>query len=109
IGGVAPGKFKAVVDPMPENGYLKEVALDGKVAPDQVLDFAQGVGGSRLKITVSRNGGQISGKVLGKDGEPAIGLVMVLFGTDSKHLNDDNPPMVRDGKFSFKALRPGKY
>jgi hypothetical protein len=109
IGGVMPGKFKAVVDPMPENGYLKEVALDGKAVPDNVLDFTQGVGGSRLRITVSRNGAQISGRVLGKDGEPVIGLVTVLFGTDAKHLNDDNPPMVRDGKFSLKAIRPGKY
>jgi len=109
IGGVTPGKFKAVVEPMPDNGYLKEIALDGKAVPDEVLDFAQGVGGARLKITVSRNGGQISGKVLGKDGEPAIGLVMVLFGTDAEHLNDANQPMVRDGKFSFKAVRPGKY
>jgi hypothetical protein len=109
ITGIAPGKFKAVVEPMPENGYLKEIALDGKTVPDEVLDFTQGVGGARLKITVSRSGGQISGKVLGKDGDPAIGLVMVLFGTDAKHLNDGNQPMVRDGKFSFKGVRPGKY
>jgi protocatechuate 3,4-dioxygenase beta subunit len=109
IGGVPPGKFKALVEPMPENGYLKEVTLDGKAVPDEVLDFTQGVGGSRLKITVSRNGAQISGNVLGKDGEPLIGLVMVLFGTDAKHLNDENQPMVRDGKYSFKGVRPGKY
>jgi hypothetical protein len=109
IGGVPPEKFKPVVEPMPENGYLKEVALDGKAVPDRVLDFTQGVGGSRLKITVSRSGGQISGNVLDKDGEPVIGLVTVLFGTDAKHLDEDNPPMVRDGKFSLKAVRPGKY
>jgi hypothetical protein len=109
IAGIPPGKFKAVVEPMPENGYLKEVTLDGKAVPDQVLDFTQGVGGSRLKITVNRDGAQISGKVLGKDGEPVIGLVTVLFGTDAKHLNDNNPSMVRDGKFNLKAIRPGKY
>jgi hypothetical protein len=109
IGGVPPGRFKPVVDPMPDNGYLKEVTLAGKAVPDRVLDFTQGVGASRLKITVSRNGGRISGKVLGEDGEPAIGLVAVLLGTDAKHLNEDNPPMVRDGKFSLKAVRPGKY
>ena len=107
--GVPPGKFKAVVEPMPENGYLKEVSVDGKAVPDRVLDFTQGVGGSRLKITVGRDGGQISGKVLGKDGEPVIGLVTILFGTDAKHMDEDNSSIVRDGKFSLKSIRPGKY
>jgi len=109
IAAVPPAKFKPVVEPMPEDGYLKEVAVDGKAAPDGVLDFSQGVGGSRLKITVSRNGGRISGKVLGKDGEPAIGLIMVFLGTDAKHIDEDNPSRTSDGNYSFKAIRPGKY
>jgi hypothetical protein len=109
IVGIAPGKFKPVVEPMPENGYVKEVALDGKAVPDSVLDFTQGVGGSRLKITVSRSGGEISGRVLGKDGEPAIGMTMVLMGADAKHLGEENSARTTDGKYSLKALRPGKY
>jgi hypothetical protein len=109
IAAVTPGKFKPVVEPMPENGYLKAVALDGKAVPDSVLDFTQGVGGSRLKITVSRNGGQISGRVLGKDGEPAIGMTMVLMGADAKHMGEENSARTTDGKYSLKALRPGKY
>jgi hypothetical protein len=109
VSGIVPGKFKPVVEPMPENGYLKEIAVDGKAVPDRVLDFTHGVGGSRLKITVSRNGGQISGRVLGRDGEPAIGLMMVLFSTDARYLDEDNAARVSDSKFSFKAIRPGKY
>jgi len=94
---------------MPENAYVKEVALDGKTAADRVLDFSQGVGGSRLKIVVSRAGAQISGRLLGKDGEPALGPVMVYMGTDAGHIDQENAAQVRDGKYSFKAVRPGKY
>jgi protocatechuate 3,4-dioxygenase beta subunit len=107
--GVPPARFKAVVEPMPENGYLKEVAVDGKPVPDGVLDFAQGVGETRLKLTVSRAGAEISGRVLDKDGDPALGLVMVFFGTDPQHMEDENAKRVSDGNFSFKGVRPGKY
>jgi protocatechuate 3,4-dioxygenase beta subunit len=109
IANVLPGRFRPVVEPMPENGYVKEVGLDGKAAADGLLDFSQGVGGSRLKITVSRAGGRISGRVLGKDGEPAIGLVEVFFAADSNHLQEDGTARVSDGKYSFQAIRPGKY
>jgi protocatechuate 3,4-dioxygenase beta subunit len=109
IAGVPPGKFNPVVEPMPENGYLKEVSLDGKAQPEQMLDFSQGVGGSRVKVTVSRNGGQISGKILGADGEQASGLVWVFMGTDAKHLDEDKAAKTTDGKYSFKTVRPGTY
>jgi protocatechuate 3,4-dioxygenase beta subunit len=109
IAGVPPLKFKPVVEPMPENGYLKEVALDGNARPDEILDFTQGVGGSKLKIAVSRNGGRVSGRVLDKDGEPANGLIMVFLGIDPKEMDEENTVRTSDGKFSFKGLRPGKY
>jgi hypothetical protein len=109
ITGVPPGKFKPIVEPMPGDGYLKEAAVDDKVLSDQVLDFTQGVGGSKLKIVVSRNGGRISGRVLDKNGEQASGLMMVFFGTDPKHMDEENAVRTSDGKFSFKGIRPGKY
>jgi len=109
LNSVMPGKFRPVVEPMPENGYVKEIALDGKAVPDNVLDLSQGAGGARLKITVSRAGGQISGRVLDKDGEPALGLIMVVFATDPKHMQENDANRVSDGKYSFKAIRPGKY
>jgi hypothetical protein len=109
ITSVPAGKYKPVVEPMPENGYLKEVTLDGKVHPDLAFDFSQGVGGARAKITVRRNGGQISGRVLGSDGEPATGLVWVFIGTDAKHMDEDKAAKTSDGKYSFKAIPPAKY
>jgi protocatechuate 3,4-dioxygenase beta subunit len=109
ISGISPGKFKPVVDPMPENAYLKEVALDNKSVPDDILDFTQRVGGSRLKIIVSRNGGRISGRVLDKDGQPAVGLVVVFLARDAKHMDEENPARALNGKYEFKSTRPGKY
>jgi hypothetical protein len=106
IAGVPPSQFTPVVAPMPENGYLKEVDLDNKTLPDEVLDFTHGVGGSRLKIVVSRNGGWISGRVLDKDGGSYAGPAMVFLGVDARHLNR---VQTSDGNFSFKAIRPGQY
>ena len=109
IAGVTTSKFKAVVEPMPENGYVKEVALDGKAVPGRVLDFTQGVGEARLKITVSRNGGRISGQVVDQDGQPAAGMMMIYCATDPKHLDEDQVQKTSDGKFTFKGIEPGKY
>lgn len=109
IANVLPGKFRPVVEPMPENSYLKEVALDGKTAADDSLDFSQGAGGSELKITMSRAGGRISGRILDKDGEPALGSMTVVIAVDPKHIDDNGVDRVSDARYSFKALRPGKY
>jgi len=35
-----------------------------------VVDLSRGVGGAGIKVTVSRNGGQVEGAVLSEDGEP---------------------------------------
>ena len=109
ITGIAPGKFKPVVEPMPENGFLKEVTLDNTRMADNVLDFTQGVGGSRLTITVSRKGGRISGRVLDKDGQPTAGLVMVFLASDAKLMGDENSKRALDGRYEIKGIRPGKY
>lgn len=85
---------------------MKEVALDGTAAADDVLDLSRGVGGSRLKITVSLTGGRISGRLLDKDGDPAQGPMMVFLATDPKQRSFVR---VSDGRYSFKAIRPGKY
>jgi hypothetical protein len=109
IGNVPPGKFKPVVEPMPENGYVKAVTLDGKPADNSVLDLSQGAGGSRVRITVSRAGAEVSGRILGKDGEPTAGLVEVFLLTDPKQVDENDTNRSGDGKYSFKAVRPGKY
>jgi protocatechuate 3,4-dioxygenase beta subunit len=113
IGNVAPGRFVPVVDPLPENAYIQSVTLDNAPAPGNVLDFSRGVKGSHIKITVSRNGAQVSGRVLDKDGQPLVSpLVMIFLVTDPKQLREMQPEdqhRVTEGKYTIKAIRPGKY
>jgi len=111
IPDVAPGRYRLKVTPMPENGYLKSVRLDGVEAPDGELDLSRGAQGLSLKIVVGRNGGQIQGKLLDKDGEP-LGAVpaMVLLVADPKEIDLERAlKTVEDGTYRFQAIRPGKY
>jgi hypothetical protein len=107
---IHPGRFRVEVDPLPDNAFIKSITLDGAAVPDSTLDFSQGVSGSRLKIVVSPNGAQISGKVLGHDGDPLdTPLAQVMLWKDDKEVESDNANLVMNGEYSFKALSPGKY
>jgi hypothetical protein len=107
---VTAGRFHVEVEPLPDNAFIKSIALDGTAVPDSMLDFSRGVNGSRLKITVSLNGAQISGKVVGHDGEPLVlPLAMVMLWKDEKEIEPDDSNRVANGEYSIKALPPGKY
>ena len=113
IGNVAPGRFVPVVDPLPENAYIQSVTLDNMPVPDNILDFSHGVKGSHIKITVSRDGAQVSGTVLDKDGQPLLSpLVIICLASDPNQLREmqpDNQHQAIEGKYIIKAIRPGKY
>ncbi len=111
IGGVAPAHYRVQVTSMPENAYLKSVRLDGVEAPDGKLDLSRGAQGSSLQVVVSRNGGQVSGKLLDKSGEPVGAVpVMVLLVADPKDIDfERSAKTVDDGTYSFQGVRPGKY
>jgi hypothetical protein len=111
IANVLAGHFKVVVEPMPENAYVQSVSLDGTAAADMVLDLSHGARGSRAQITVNRDGAEISGKLLDKDGEPEVNpLIMVFLVTDAKQmLQQAGMNRVSDGKYDLKGNRPGKY
>ena len=111
IAGIPPGRYRVDVTPMPDNWYLKSVRLDGVEVAHDELDFSRGMQTASLKIVASRNGGQISGKLLDKNGEP-VGAVPVLV------LLVDNPKEIdlgrsaketEDGKYRLQGIRPGKY
>jgi hypothetical protein len=107
---VAAGRFQVEVEPLPDNAFIKSITLDGTAVTDSILDFSRGVNGSRLKITVSLNGAQISGKVFGHDGEPLVlPLALVMLWKDEKEVEPDDQNRVANSEYSIKALRPGKY
>ena len=111
IASVPPGRFKVVVEPMPENAYVQSVTVDGTAAADAVLDLSHGAKGSRAKITIDLGGAEISGKLLDKDGEPEVNpLIVVFLVTDAKQmLQQTGVNRASDGKYDLKGNRPGKY
>ena len=111
ISGVAPARYRVQVTPMAENAYVKSVRLDGVEAPDGKLDLSRGAQGSSLRIVVSRNGGQVSGKLLDKGGEPVGAMpLMVLLVADPKDIDfEHSAKTVENGTYRFQGIRPGKY
>jgi hypothetical protein len=106
ITNVLPQKFRVLVDPLPENAYIKTVQVDGAEAPRGVLDFSAGAHDAKLKITIGRNGGQISGSVVNKS---SPGTMVYLLQDPEDTPQDRMARVTAEGKYSFKAIRPGKY
>jgi protocatechuate 3,4-dioxygenase beta subunit len=110
VGGVFPGKYRAVVQPLPDGMYIRSVDLDGAVGDE--LDFTRG--GGRLKITLAPNAAQVSGTVVEKDGARlgnTVGAVILIRDRAKPEIDDEDSVnrLAADGSYSFKGLRPGKY
>lgn len=106
---VPPGSYSVDVDPLPGNSYVKEIRLDGAVVNGD-LDLSNGVKGSKLKIVVSPDGGEISGAVLSADGGRSIdsrAQVCVFARGETKATHCQ--AVADDGTYTLHALRPGKY
>ena len=108
---VFAGRYSVGVAPMPENGFIKSVEVDDRKSPDGMLDFSGGVNGARIKVTVSLNGGQVEGQVLGPDGEPLQSpLALVMLVSSANEIAEGNFKPIRAGsKYRYSGLAPGKY
>lgn len=104
--GVPKTEFRVIVEPMPEDGYLKEISLDGRPIPGGIVDFTHGAAGSLLKITIGRAAGAISGRILDRDGGTPLGPMRVFL---AKNADDRRALRVTDGNFAFTAVPSGKY
>jgi hypothetical protein len=112
IANVMAGKYRVVVEPLPGNGYVKTVQVDGVAAPGDVVDLSHGAQGSSIKVVAADGAGQLSGRVLDKDGQPFLGSsAMVFLMTDPKLTGQDEITRVTspDGSYSRQGIRPGKY
>jgi Carboxypeptidase regulatory-like domain len=113
ISNVFANRYRLVVEPLPENGFVKAVWLNGTLVPDGILDFSNGADGAQLKVALSANGGRISGRV-GSDTQTTLGLFnyVVLFrdGPDVPSRDQLRFSNVgEDAGYSFHGLPPGKY
>ena len=101
-----------MVEPLPGNGYVKTVQVDGVAAPGDIVDVSRGVRGSRVKVLAAAGAGQLSGRVRDKDGRPIVNSsTMVFLMTDPKLISEDEMTRVSspDGSYSRNGIRPGKY
>jgi hypothetical protein len=108
---VFPGKFRVRVLPLPENAWIKSVKLDDAEVPGGVLDLSRGVRGAKVKVTISLNGAQVEGTVVGEDGQPfEHPLPFVVIAETVDEINGSGLERAKAGaKFKFTGLRPGKY
>ena len=109
IPGVFPAHYRLQVEPLPEGAFIRSVMLDGAAVDDAAFDLPHGGPGPRLKIVLSRNAAQLSGKVLDRNGAPLTSpLAAVLVWRNAAQARPDHNP-VADGQYALKGLRPGKY
>ena len=112
IANVMAGEYRVVVEPLPGNGYVKTVQVDGVAAPGGIVDLSRGARGSRVKVLAAAGAGQLSGRVRDKDGRPIVNSsTMVFLMTDPKLISEDEMTRVSspDGSYSRNGIRPGKY
>jgi hypothetical protein len=100
IAPVYPGTFRVRVTTLPENAYIKSVQVDGGARGGDVIDLSRGVAGSKLKIIIGRNGGQIEGTI-------STGATIILAENpdDSRNITY----VAAGKKYRFSGLHPGKY
>jgi hypothetical protein len=100
IAPVYPGTFRVHVTPLPENAYIKSVQVGGGAPGGDVIDLSGGVAGSKVKIIIGRNGGQI-------EGTPSAGATIILAESpdDSRHITY----AAAGHQYRFTGLHPGKY
>lgn len=112
LANIPPGRYRVLIDPMPDDAYLKSVSLDGAAAPDDILDFTHGVHGAQIRVAFGRNAGRISGIVRDQSGEPLVNVdapVTIMLVSDRESIDPQMPMLSRDGAYSLKGIRPGKY
>ena len=111
IAGVFPERYRVAVRPLPEDGYVKTVRLDGTVVPGGILDL-RNAGGSKLTVTVGNRAARISGAVEGKSGRVIHGTGRVLLVPEGAETMDElwhDATIASDGTYSFSHIPPGKY
>jgi hypothetical protein len=111
IADVLPERYRVKIEPLPEDAYVKTVQLDGGVVADGVLDFSRGARDAKLKVTIGSDGGRVSGGVVEQDGQRVNSpAAMVYLLQDPENARQEQTVRVTaEGKYSFKAIRPGKY
>jgi len=117
-----PGEFALEV--MPSNHYslsvsalapqfyIKDIAYDGSSILHS--SFVPIPGSGKLRITLGRDGGSITARVLGRDGQAMAGSLVLIFPADAQSEAALATSLVTgltasDGMYTSEALSPGRY
>jgi hypothetical protein len=103
-----PGKFRSVVDPLPENAYVSSVELDGSIATNGIIELSAVARAPHLKIAIALDGANISGRILNAEGELTQGQPPVFL-LANPSLEGGTVVEAKAGTYEFKGVRPGKY
>jgi hypothetical protein len=99
--------------PVMTNWFLKAVLLGTQEITDVPTEFRE-EDSARLQVVLTTRASELTGNVTGTKGEPVANCNVVLFGEDkagwfpwSTRFRTVRPD--RDGRFSIKGLRSGRY
>jgi hypothetical protein len=110
LSGLTPSKYRVRVTPLPDDGYVKKVVVDDTESPDGMVDLSTGTRPSRIKVSVARDGAQMTGHVVDESGNRnAFSVVLISPVPIPKGTPELVSQTQPDGCYSFKSLRPGKY
>jgi hypothetical protein len=109
ITGVSPGKYRFVVQRLPEGAYVKGVSVQG-------LDITAGASinsaATGVEITLGANAPEVTGTVLNKEKQPLPETSVVLVPEDSKagkYWLFRTASSDQNGAFVFRNVVPGQY
>jgi hypothetical protein len=110
IADIAPGRYIVMIQPLPKNGLIRAVELNGSLARDRIPDLSGLSGVARLKIEISLDGAHISGKL---SPPPVRGSrTLVVLVPRSEEPTPANVSIITpedDGSYSFEGIAPGTY
>lgn len=106
---VFPGKYRVNVQPLPDNAYVESVEVDGVKSEGGDIELRQGF--SKLKVKLRGDGGELSGRMLDRDGSEHAGFAMILLvPAAAKTATFRNlTGLGQDGRFRFHGVRPGRH
>ena len=107
---VFPGEYRVAIQNLPGNSYIKEARL----GETNLLEKSAAIDTSTLisfELVASRNGGQVSGRVLDQDSKPVGSMQVVLAPDQQREWRELLRTRVTDqtGKFTFQGIPPGDY
>lgn len=109
---VYPGKYQLSVTPLAAPYYLKSATFNGVDALDNGLTIPAGMASGTLTISLSLDGGTLTGSVTGQDNKSATEAAVVLIPDPPRRGRDDLYKVAHTnamGMFSLEGIAPGSY